>query len=214
MTLPSAWRHLRFFSDHWPALRTALDGDPRHILPPRARIFAALAACPPDRVRVIVLGQDPYPTPGHPNGLAFSTAPDVTPLPASLRNIYQEMQADIGSAPANGNLQNWADQGVLLLNTALTVPAGEAGGHLGIGWRALTDEVLDTLDGQPRALLLWGRHAQRLAARMKNPDHLRIETSHPSPLSAYHSFFGSRPFSRINDWLMSRGEAPLDWTGS
>lgn len=212
--VPPAWAHLPFFTTGWPALEAALAAETRVILPPAHQTFAALQTCAPADVRVLILGQDPYPTPGHAHGLAFSVQPDVTPLPRSLQNIYAEMTEDLGACPANGDLHAWAAQGVLLLNTALTVPAGEAGGHIKLGWHALTADILAELDTRPRALLLWGKPAQKLGARMQNPDHLRIETAHPSPLSARRGFFGSRPFSRVNDWLKTRGDPAIDWTGA
>lgn len=213
MTLPNAWAHLQFFAEHWPALSERISADPRDILPPAHQRFTALEACAPRDVRVIILGQDPYPTPGHAHGLAFSVEPDVSPLPRSLKNIYSEMADDLGQHPTNGDLRFWAKQGVLLLNTALSVPAGEAGGHLKLGWDKLLEDVLTTLDDSPRAVILWGAFAQKRAAALKNPEHLRIETAHPSPLSARRGFFGSRPFSRVNDWLRTNGQHPIDWTG-
>lgn len=212
--VPPAWAHLPFFSAHWPQVSQALDAETRPVLPPAPQTFAALDACPPDNVRAVVLGQDPYPTPGHAHGLAFSVEPDVTPLPRSLKNIFKEMTDDLGTCPDNGDLRPWAAQGVLLLNTALTVPAGDAGGHLKLGWDRLTADILAELDTRPRALLLWGKPAQRLGAQMTHPDHLRIETAHPSPLSARRGFFGSRPFSRVNDWLKTRGDTAIDWTAA
>ena len=211
--IPADWAHLPFFTTKWPALEQRLDKDPRPLLPPAAETFAALAACAPDDVRVVILGQDPYPKPGHAHGLAFSVAPDVVPLPRSLRNIFAEMTDDLGTCPANGDLRFWALQGVLLLNTALTVPAGDAGGHLKLGWHDLTADILQALDAKPRALLLWGKPAQKLGTALVNPGHLRIETAHPSPLSARRGFFGARPFSRVNDWLTSMGDTAIDWTG-
>lgn len=211
--IPPAWAHLPFFRQAWPALAEALAADPRPILPPAPQTFAALEACAPTDVRVLILGQDPYPTLGHAHGLAFSVDPGVTPLPRSLRNIFAEMTADLGQCPATGDLRFWANQGVLLLNTALTVPAGDAGGHLKLGWSALTADILAELDSAPRALLLWGKPAQKLGARMTHPEHLRIETAHPSPLSARRGFFGSRPFSRVNDWLKKQGTPAIDRTG-
>ena len=194
------------------AVEAALAAETRTVLPAAEHVFAALEAVPPDEVRVVILGQDPYPTLGHAHGLAFSAEPHVRPLPRSLANIYREMEADIGAAPASADLRGWARQGVLLLNSVLTVPAGEAGGHAKIGWQDVTGAVLDRLDDRPRALMLWGKPAQKLAAKhLRHPDHLRIETAHPSPLSARKGFFGSRPFSRVNAWLEERGEAPVDW---
>lgn len=209
---PKAWAHLPFFDSNWPDLQTRLTEETQDILPPASQTFAALDACAPGNTRVLILGQDPYPTPGHAHGLAFSVEPDVHPLPRSLNNIFKEMTDDLGAAPLTGDLRGWASQGVLLLNTALTVPAGEAGGHLKLGWDALITDILTELDRRPRALLLWGAKAQKLGATLTHPDHLRIETAHPSPLSARRGFFGSRPFSRVNDWLTTRGEPPIDWT--
>ncbi|WP_417524758.1 uracil-DNA glycosylase [Marinovum sp.] len=211
--IPQAWAHLPFFSTTWSRVEAALAAETRAVLPPARQTFAALDACAPAEVRVLILGQDPYPTPGHAHGLAFSVAPEVSPLPRSLRNIYAEMTEDLGACPANGDLRFWARQGVLLLNTALSVPAGDAGGHLKLGWADLTADILAELDSSPRALLLWGKPAQKLGTRLTNPDHLRIQTAHPSPLSARRGFFGSRPFSRVNDWLKKQGDTAIDWTG-
>ncbi|WP_425039174.1 uracil-DNA glycosylase [Primorskyibacter sp. S187A] len=212
--VPHAWAHLPFFEDRWPTLQTELAGDPRKILPPAPQIFAALDACPPDAARVVILGQDPYPTPGHAHGFAFSVEPDVSPLPRSLQNIFKEMEADLGARPATGDLRFWAAQGVLLLNAALTVPAGDAGGHLKLGWKDLLTQVLKSLDDRPRALVLWGAFARSEGQIAQNPSHLRIETAHPSPLSARRGFFGSRPFSRVNDWLTKQGDTAINWTRS
>ncbi len=204
-----AWGDLPFFKTDWPRIAAALGAETRTILPPADQRLAALERTPPEDTRVLILGQDPYPTIGHANGLAFSVAPEIA-LPRSLKNIYRELTDDIGRAPDTGDLSMWADQGVLLLNTALTVPEGDAGGHAKLGWATLTDQVLARLDDRPRAVLLWGKHAQKLGARLDD-HHLKIETAHPSPLSARRGFFGSRPFSRINDWLRARGDTPITW---
>ncbi|MXQ06876.1 uracil-DNA glycosylase [Alphaproteobacteria bacterium GH1-50] len=204
------WRDLPFFHLVWPDLRGLVGED---ALPPAPMRFRALEMTPPDAVRVLILGQDPYPTPGHANGLAFSVTAD-TPLPRSLTNIFREMEDDLGHRPGTGDLSGWADQGVLLLNTALSTPPGQAGGHARLGWQRLAEEVLDRLNDRPRAALLWGNHARAFAPRLSHPDHLILESAHPSPLSARRGFFGSRPFSRINDWLAARGEAPIDWTAT
>ncbi|PIE10578.1 MAG: uracil-DNA glycosylase [Rhodobacterales bacterium] len=206
----TGWDDLPFWQEDWPRVAKRLAQDDRTILPTEPQRFAALSAVPPDAVRVVILGQDPYPTPGHANGLAFSVAPGVA-LPRSLRNIFSEMEADLGAAPATGDLSGWAAQGVLLLNTALSVPAGDAGGHDRIGWAPLIDQVLARAAQRPCAFLLWGAKAQKRAAPVLGPDHLVIATAHPSPLSARRGFFGSRPFSRINTWLESREESPIDW---
>lgn len=213
----SPWAGLPFFREAWPALAARLAAEPGPILPPEDRRFAALALTPPAAVRVVILGQDPYPTPGHANGLAFSVAPGVA-LPRSLSNIYREMESDLGARPRDGDLSHWARQGVLLLNSALSVPAGNAGAHARWGWDRLVDEVIATVSARrPLAFLLWGAHAQKRAATaIAAPPagaHLRIETAHPSPLSARRGFFGSAPFSRVNAWLAAQGEPPIDWIG-
>lgn len=211
---PSEWADLPFFASDWPRIRAALAAERRPILPPAPQIFAALAATPPAAVRVVILGQDPYPTPGHAHGLAFSVSPYVQPLPRSLGNIFAEMQDDIGKRPKNGDLRPLARQGVLLLNTVLTVPAGQADGHKRLGWQVLTDQILARLADRPRAYLLWGAKAQKAAAGVDPARNLKIETAHPSPLSARRGFFGSRPFSRVNAWLQARGEKAINWTGA
>ena len=205
-----AWQELPFFTEDWPNLASIIEDDSREILPPPSLRFAALAHTQPDATRVVILGQDPYPTPGHANGLAFSVAPDVA-LPKSLRNIYRELEDDIGCTRPNGDLKHWANQGVLLLNTALSVPAGDAGGHARLGWHRLTEQVLARLSDRPRAFILWGNHARKLRTHVTGTHHLFIESSHPSPLSAHRGFFGSRPFTRVNAWLEERGETPIRW---
>ena len=211
-SIPKAWAHLPFFSGRYQAIEATIAADPRDILPPAPQRFAALEACAPDAVRVVILGQDPYPTPGHAHGLSFSVEPDVRPLPRSLNNIYKEMVDDLGQAPLTGDLRPWAAQGVLLLNTVLSVPAGEANGHKDLGWQRLSHEILSLVSQRPTAFVLWGKQAQSLAKYIHPGDHLMIETAHPSPLSARRGFFGSRPFSRINDWLTARGTPPINWT--
>ena len=206
------WRKLPFFEQDLPRIVDHLAQGDVDMLPPADQVFAALDACPPEATRVVILGQDPYPTPGHAHGLAFSVAPDVRPLPRSLSNIFKELQADLGDAPPNGDLRFWAAQGVLLLNTALTVEPGRAGAHAKLGWAHLTEQVLAALSDRPRAFVLWGAHAQGFAGHITGPDHLILRSAHPSPLSARKGFFGSRPFSRINDWLMDTGQTPINWT--
>lgn len=209
-----AWAKLPFFDQTLPEIETKLRAETREILPPPDQVFAALELCQPEDVRVVILGQDPYPTPGHAHGLAFSAEHGTTPFPKSLRNIFKEMQDDLGGAPTSTDLRFWARQGVLLLNSVLTTPAKDARGHRGIGWEALTQDVLETLDASPRALLLWGKDAQLAGRGLKHPDHLIIRTAHPSPLSAYRGFFGSRPFSTVNQWLMNRHADCIDWIGT
>ncbi|RJE81171.1 uracil-DNA glycosylase [Paracoccus sp. JM45] len=211
MTPPPEWAHLPFFQNQWPAIRDRLAQHPDW-LPGPDRVFAALQATRPRDTRVVILGQDPYPTVGHANGLAFSVTPE-TPLPRSLRNIFKELYDDIGSAPSNGDLSGWARQGVLLLNTALSVLPGQAGVHAKWGWQELARQaVADAQAHGPLAFLLWGNHAQKTLSDLARPQDLVIATAHPSPLSARRGFFGSQPFSRINDWLAGKGRTPIDWT--
>lgn len=209
---PTAWSHLPFFHNDWPTLAARLAAEPGW-LPGPARLFAALEATPPEATRVIILGQDPYPTPGHANGLAFSVTPE-TLLPRSLGNIFTELRDDLGACPVTGDLSHWAAQGALLLNTALSVSPGAAGAHARWGWDRLARQaVAEAQRHGPLAFLLWGNHAQKALANLPRPQDLVIATTHPSPLSARRGFFGSRPFSRINLWLRQQGAAPIDWTG-
>lgn len=183
----------------------------RRFLPDGKDVFAALRM-PFDDVRVLVVGQDPYPTPGHPIGLCFATAPHVRPLPKSLANIFTEYVDDLGlPRPANGDLTPWVDQGVCLLNRVLTVQPGTPASHRGKGWEEVTDAVIDALVARdaPLVSILWGRDARNLGRRMR--DLPRLESSHPSPLSAHRGFFGSRPFSRANEHLRRLGADPVDW---
>jgi uracil-DNA glycosylase len=180
-------------------------------------VLAALAL-PLAAVRVLVVGQDPYPTPGHAVGLAFSVAPDVSPLPGSLRNILTEYASDLGlPRPTHGDLRAWVDEGVLLLNRVLTVSHGAPGSHRGQGWEQVTDAIVDGLlahhaaAGLPLVALLWGRDAQELALRLTAGGAHVLTSPHPSPLSAHRGFLGSRPFSRVNALLEAAGASPVDW---
>jgi uracil-DNA glycosylase len=164
-------------------------------------------------VRVLIVGQDPYPTPGHPVGLSFSVEPDVRPIPRSLQNIYRELGTDLGlPTPANGDLSPWAGHGVLLLNRVLTVAPGASGSHRGKGWEAVTEQAIRALAdrGTPLVAILWGRDAQTLVPMLGSVP--RIESAHPSPMSADRGFFGSRPFSRANTLLVEQGAEPVDWS--
>lgn len=211
MKPPAAWAHLPFFQTEWPALQARLQASDGW-LPGPARIFAALEATSPQNTRVVILGQDPYPTPGHANGLAFSVNPDIA-LPRSLKNIFTELRDDLGATPATGDLTHWAEQGVLLLNTSLSVLPGAAGAHGKWGWDELARQaVAEAQKHGPLAFLLWGAHAQKALTGLPRTQDLTIATAHPSPLSARRGFFGSRPFSRINDWLTSQHRPPIDWT--
>lgn len=210
--IPAAWAHLPFFTTDWPRIEATLDAETGPVYPPRHRIFAALDAAAPEAVRVVILGQDPYHAPGKADGLAFSIPNGFPGRLDSLGNIFKELQGDLHIYRTQTDLSDWARQGVLLLNTALSVPEGRAGGHARIGWDRLVAEVLGALDARPRAFLLWGTPARKRADKvLQNPQHLRIETAHPSPLSVHRGFFGARPFSRVNDWLAARGEDPIHW---
>ncbi|MFD2738669.1 uracil-DNA glycosylase [Sulfitobacter aestuarii] len=206
-----AWAALPFFEQRLPQIEARLESEERPFLPPAPQVFAALERSQPDDVEVVILGQDPYPTPGHAHGFAFSAAADVRPLPRSLANIYKEMQADLGVCPDTADLRFLADQGVLLLNTVLSVPAGDAGGHRLLGWQDLTSQVLQRLSDRPRAYLLWGAQAQKAAAGVDPADNLKLASAHPSPLSARRGFFGSRPFSRTNVWLQANDRNAINW---
>ncbi|WP_427870989.1 uracil-DNA glycosylase [Leucobacter luti] len=181
------------------------------VLPDQDRTFAAFAR-PLAEVRVLIVGQDPYPTPGHPIGLSFATSPEVRPLPRSLSNIYRELRDDLGIEPAeHGDLSAWADRGVMLLNRVLTVRAGEAGSHRRKGWEQVTERAISALvaRGGPLVAILWGNDARSLAPLLGEVP--RIESAHPSPLSASRGFFGSRPFSRANEALLAQGGEAIDW---
>ena len=203
-----AWQKLPFFDEDWPRIEADIAATPEPVLPPDALRFAALQAAQPADVRVVILGQDPYPTRGHANGLAFSVSPG-TPLPRSLRNIFKELAADLGIPREDGDLSDWAAQGVLLLNSALSVPEGQAGGHAKLGWDRLARQVVAHLSQCPTAFVLWGKHAAAFAP--EDGAHLIIRSAHPSPLSARRGFFGSAPFSRVNQWLQQQGESPIRW---
>jgi uracil-DNA glycosylase len=183
----------------------------RSYLPAGENILRAFTQ-PLDEVRVLIVGQDPYPTPGHPVGLSFSVAPDVRPLPRSLLNIFRELNADLGCPqPSSGDLSPWSGRGVLLLNRILTVSPGTPGSHRGKGWERVTDQAIRSLVGRDKPLVavLWGRDAQTLRPLLG--DIPRIESAHPSPMSADRGFFGSRPFSRVNEILLTAGASPVDW---
>ena len=208
---PAGWSDLPFFRTDWRLVQDLLQAETRPWLPGPDRLFAALAL-PPERVRVVILGQDPYPNATHAMGLAFSVPPGLRPLPRSLNNIFKELAEDLDVNRTEGDLTGWRDQGVLLLNPVLSVPEGESNGHRSIGWQALARQIITRLDQQPRAWILWGNPARDLARPLIGGDgHLVLTSAHPSPLSARRGFFGSRPFSRVNDWLAGRGETPIDW---
>lgn len=183
------------------------------VFPPEPDVYTALKLTPRENVRVVILGQDPYHGPRQAHGLCFSVQRGVT-VPPSLRNIFQELRDDLGiTPPQHGNLEHWAKQGVLLLNATLTVRAGEAGSHQKRGWETFTDRIIELLGAEARPLVfvLWGAYA-RSKKRLIDSRHTVIESAHPSPLSAHNGFFGSKPFSRINEALNSFGTESIDWS--
>ena len=185
----------------------------KQIYPPQASIFTAFDLTPFDTVKVVIIGQDPYHGAGQAHGLSFSV-PQGVKIPPSLRNIFKELASDIDCpTPLHGNLESWARQGVLLLNSCLTVEDGRAGSHQGKGWERFTDAVIAALNQEHEGLafILWGRKAQDKGASIDRDRHLVITSVHPSPLSAHNGFFGSRPFSRTNDYLAAQGKSPIDW---
>lgn len=183
------------------------------VFPDEKNVFNALELTPFESVKVVILGQDPYHGFGQAHGLSFSVQKGI-PLPPSLKNIYKELQEDIGGGlPTEGDLSHWAQQGVLLLNTVLTVEEGNANSHKGIGWERLTNRLIESLNElkHPVIFILWGKPAQDKEKLITNPNHVILKAPHPSPLSAYRGFFGSKPFSRVNDILIQQGQTPIRW---
>ena len=216
--IPGAWADALKDEFRKPYYRTLFkkveeEYSTHHIFPEPDDIFNAFHFTPLDQVKVVILGQDPYHGDGQAHGLCFSVKPDVE-IPPSLVNIYKELESDLGCyIPNNGYLEKWARQGVMLLNTVLTVRAHQANSHRGIGWEEFTDAAIKILAAQerPMVFILWGKPAQSKKVYLDPTKHLIIESPHPSPLSAYRGFFGSRPFSRTNDYLVSHGLTPIDW---
>ena len=219
VTLHESWKaplQPEFDAPYMAALKDFLLAEKakgKRIFPKGSEWFHSLDATPLERVRVVILGQDPYHGEGQAHGLCFSVKPGVRP-PPSLINIYKELQSDLGIAPPlHGNLESWARQGVLLLNAVLTVEAGLAASHQGKGWERFTDAVIRLVNDQPRPVvfILWGSYAQRKAAFVDRQRHLVLASAHPSPLSAHNGFFGSRPFSKTNEFLAAQAQEPIDW---
>ena len=205
-----------FDKDYMKSLKAFLSaekGKGKVIFPHSSLWFNALNSTPLDQVKVVILGQDPYPTPGHAHGLCFSVKPEVNPIPKSLINIFKELNDDLGINNQNGNLQNWANQGVLLLNSVLTVEQGHPNSHQGKGWEIFTDKVIAVVNAleRPVVFVLWGAYAQKKGAMIDVSRHLVIRSPHPSPLSAYRGFLGSRPFSKINHFLAQHGQVEINW---
>ena len=204
-----------FAKPYWADLQAFVSAEraTHQVFPPADQVFAALHQTPYTEVKVLILGQDPYHGPGQAHGLCFSVQPGI-PLPPSLRNIFAELQSDLGIAPPNhGCLDAWTAQGVLLLNTSLTVRAREAASHQGKGWEVFTDEVIAAVSAkqEPVVFILWGAAARKKKVLIDRERHTIIESAHPSPLSAHNGFFGSKPFSRANAALEAAGRTPVDW---
>lgn len=204
-----------FQSDYYKKIRYWLKKEyaEQTIYPPMEDIFNALRYTPYQDVKAVLLGQDPYHGPGQAHGLCFSVKEGVPP-PPSLKNIFQELESDLGfPPPQNGTLTKWAEQGVLMLNTTLTVRRGQANSHKNLGWTTFTDAIIRKLNERetPIVFLLWGGNARSKVKLITNPNHLILESVHPSPLSAYGGFFGCRHFSRCNEFLQAHGETPIDW---
>ena len=218
MALTGEWKAAlqpEFGKPYYAALyRTVLEEyKTREIYPPSGDIFNAFHFTPLPNVKAVILGQDPYHEPGQAHGLCFSVKKGVR-IPPSLVNIYAQLHDDLGCyVPDNGDLTKWAEEGVMLLNTVLTVRAHQANSHKGIGWEEFTDAAIRVLADQdrPMVFILWGSAARKKKQMIYNPKHLVIESAHPSPLSAYNGFFGSRPFSKCNDYLVKCGISPIDW---
>lgn len=219
VTLHESWKaplQAEFDAPYMAALKEFLVTERdkgKRIFPKGSEWLHALDVTPLEQVRVVILGQDPYHGEGQAHGLCFSVKPGVRP-PPSLINIYKEMKSDLGlEPPSHGNLEAWAKQGVLLLNAVLTVEAGLAASHQGKGWERFTDAVIRLVNDQPWPVvfILWGAYAQRKAAFVDRQRHLVLASAHPSPLSAHNGFFGSRPFSKANAFLVANGQNPIDW---
>ncbi|MEO9531334.1 MAG: uracil-DNA glycosylase [Crocinitomicaceae bacterium] len=183
------------------------------VLPEKENIFRVFNELEIDQIKVVILGQDPYPTPGHANGLCFSVNKQVQPLPKSLKNIFKEIESDLGIQKKHGDLSDWSDQGVFLLNTVLTVTAGEANSHKNYGWQKFTDAVIQEISNRTTGtvFLLWGNQAITKKTFINSEKHFVLESVHPSPLSAYRGFFGCKHFSKANELLISQGKVPINW---
>ena len=204
-----------FDKPYWQPLQDFVRAErAEHVVyPPHPDVFAAIHLTSYANTRVMILGQDPYHGPNQAHGLCFSVRRGVA-VPPSLANIHKEMRTDLGvEPPRHGNLEHWAEQGVLLLNTTLTVRAGQAASHQGKGWEIFTDQVIRVVNDKtdPVVFILWGGHARKKKSLIDTGRHVVIESAHPSPLSAHNGFFGSRPFSRANEALIERGREPIDW---
>lgn len=218
MAVQADWKKLlddEIKKDYYVQLLEWVKNEYRHkqIFPKKEDVFNALVFTSYENTKTVILGQDPYPNVGQGMGLSFSVNVGV-PIPKSLQNIYRELQSDLGcKIPKHGSLRKWAEQGVLLLNTSLTVEAGKPNSHQNKGWEIFTDRIISLVNVKkdPVVFILWGNNARSKKALITNPHHLIIESAHPSPLSASRGFFGSKPFSRTNNFLISNNRAPIDW---
>lgn len=221
LQIEASWKGLlkneleqKYFIELWKKVKHFYQEDQGNIFPEEQQIFRAFHVCPFEKVKVVILGQDPYPTKGFANGLSFSVNDDVHPFPKSLNNIFKEIHDDLGkSLPENGNLTRWAEQGVLLLNTVLTVKEGTPDSHKGIGWEKFTNGVIELLSHQKKGVvfMLWGTKAREKRALINENKHLVLCSVHPSPLSAYRGFFGCKHFSKANDYLNENNLSVINW---
>lgn len=206
-----------FSSDEYARIMKFLEDERasgKSVLPAEDDVFNALKYTPFEAVKVVIIGQDPYPNKRHAHGLAFSIPKETTDIPQSLRNILKELEDDLGIKATGGNLAKWAKQGVMLLNYTLTVEEGKSNSHKSIGWNKLTKEIIQLINTRKNNIvfLLWGRFAQNLCKNIDHEKHCIIESPHPSPLSAYRGFFGSKPFSKTNEYLKKNKIGPIDWS--
>ena len=221
LQIEASWKGLlkneleqKYFIELWKKVKHFYQEDQGNIFPEEQQIFRAFHVCPFEKVKVVILGQDPYPTKGFANGLSFSVNDDVHPFPKSLNNIFKEIHDDLGkSLPENGNLTRWAEQGVLLLNTVLTVKEDTPDSHKGIGWEKFTNGVIELLSHQKKGVvfMLWGTKAREKRALINENKHLVLCSVHPSPLSAYRGFFGCKHFSKANDYLNENNLSVINW---
>ena len=214
----NSWRELIEFEAGKPYFRQLIRAvdmarEKAEIYPAREDMFSCFVVCPLDKTKVVVIGQDPYHGPGQAHGMSFSVRPGVK-IPPSLRNIYKELKSDLDiNPPKDGYLEKWAKEGVLLVNTSWSVERGRPSSHANLGWMEFSENLLEFLNDfeRPLVFILWGAHAQKVGSIITNPKHLKIISAHPSPFSANRGFFGSKPFSRTNDFLGEQGQRPINW---
>lgn len=214
----NSWRELIEFEAGKPYFRQLIRAvdmarEKAEIYPAREDMFSCFVVCPLDKTKVVVIGQDPYHGPGQAHGMSFSVRPGVK-IPPSLRNIYKELKSDLDiNPPKDGYLEKWAKEGVLLVNTSWSVERGKPSSHANLGWMEFSENLLEFLNDfeRPLVFILWGAHAQKVGSIITNPKHLKIISAHPSPFSANRGFFGSKPFSRTNDFLGEQGQRPINW---